>query len=59
MARPVYVVAGLIEILIRPGFDVTRHELSLMSLGNLRWIQIANFLGCRRWRPRLSPTTSQ
>ena len=44
VAGPLYVAVGLIEILIRPGFDVTRHELSLMSLGDLGWIQIANFL---------------
>jgi hypothetical protein len=35
---------GLIEILIRPGFDVRRHELSLMSNGDLGWIQIGSFL---------------
>ncbi|TMC25821.1 MAG: DUF998 domain-containing protein [Chloroflexi bacterium] len=44
VAGPVYIAVGLVEILIRPGFDVTRHELSLMSLGKLGWIQIANFL---------------
>ena len=44
IAGPIYVAVGLIEILIRPGFDITRHELSLMSLGDLGWIQIANFL---------------
>jgi len=44
LAGPLYVVVGLIEIAIRPGFDITRHPLSLMSLGDLGWIQIANFL---------------
>ncbi len=44
VAGPLYVVVGVIQILIRPGFDITRHELSLMSNGNLGWIQIANFL---------------
>jgi hypothetical protein len=44
VAGPLYVFVGLIQILIRPGFDLTRHELSLMSNGNLGWIQIANFI---------------
>jgi hypothetical membrane protein len=29
---------------IRPGFDIRRHPLSLLSNGDLGWIQIANFL---------------
>jgi hypothetical protein len=28
---------------IRPGFDIRRHALSLLSNGELGWIQIANF----------------
>ena len=31
-------------MLIRPGFDPTRHDLSLMSNGELGWIQITNFI---------------
>lgn len=42
-AGPLYVVLGTIQIFIRPGFDITRHALSLMSNGDLGWIQIANF----------------
>src|SRR5690349_5041558 len=33
-----------IQVLTRPGFDINRHPLSLLSLGDLGWIQIANFL---------------
>src|SRR5438270_4300800 len=44
VAGPLYVAVGLLEILIRPGFDITRHELSLMTLGSLGWIQVANFV---------------
>jgi hypothetical protein len=44
IAGPLYVVVGLVQILIRPGFDLTRHELSLMSIGDLGWIQITNFV---------------
>lgn len=44
LAGPLYVLLGLIQILIRSGFDPTRHSLSLMSNGDLGWIQISNFL---------------
>jgi Protein of unknown function (DUF998) len=44
IAGPLYIVVGLIQILIRPGYDITRHDLSLMSNGDLGWIQITNFL---------------
>ena len=44
VAGPLYMAIGVIEILIRPGFDISRHELSLMSIGDLGWIQIASFL---------------
>jgi len=44
IAGPLYVALGLLQALIRPGYDVTRHDLSLLSNGNLGWIQIANFL---------------
>jgi Protein of unknown function (DUF998) len=43
-AGPLYVALGLLQMLIRPGFDPTRHDLSLMSNGDLGWIQIANFM---------------
>ncbi len=44
IAGPFYVVVGVLQILIRPGFDPTRHDLSLMSNGDLGWIQITNFV---------------
>jgi hypothetical protein len=43
IAGPVYVFLGLAQALTRPGFDVTRHDLSLLSLGSLGWIQVVNF----------------
>ena len=43
-AGPLYVTLGVIQMLIRPGYDPTRHDLSLMSNGELGWIQIANFV---------------
>lgn len=44
IAGPIYITVGLIQIMLREGFDITRHPLSLMSTGNLGWIQIANFI---------------
>ena len=41
---PSIVLVGLLQILIRPGFDIRRHPLSLMSNGPLGWIQIGNFI---------------
>jgi len=38
VAGPLYVLVGAIEILTRPGFDVTRHDLSLMSNGDWGWV---------------------
>jgi len=44
LAGPIYILVGLAQILTREGFDITRHPLSFMSLGDLGWIQIANFI---------------
>lgn len=43
-AGPVYVLVGLIQVLTRKGFDVRLHALSLLSNGDLGWIQVTNFL---------------
>jgi hypothetical protein len=43
LAGPFYILVGLIQIFIRDGFDPARHALSLLTLGNLGWIQIVNF----------------
>ncbi|WP_018680451.1 DUF998 domain-containing protein [Actinokineospora enzanensis] len=39
-----YLVTGLIQALTRDGYEITRHELSLLSDGPLGWIQITNFV---------------
>jgi hypothetical protein len=44
IAGPLFVAVGLVQVLTREGFDLTRHPLSLLSLGDLGWIQIANFI---------------
>lgn len=44
VAGPLYVVVVLVQAMIRPGFDLVRHDASLLSNGSLGWVQIANFL---------------
>ena len=44
IAGPLYIILGLLQMAIRPGFDITRHSLSLLANGNLGWIQTLNFL---------------
>src|SRR5215218_9157956 len=44
VAGPVFVVVALVQVLLRPRFDLRRHALSLLSLGDLGWVQIANFV---------------
>lgn len=44
IAGPFYILVGLIQALTRPGFDILRHDLSLLANGNLGWIQITNLV---------------
>jgi hypothetical protein len=44
LAGPFYVALGLAQALTRDGFDLTRHDLSLLANGRLGWIQIANLV---------------
>jgi hypothetical protein len=44
VAGPFYVVVGLVLALTRPGFDLTRDALSLLTLGDLGWLQRANLV---------------
>lgn len=44
IAGPFYLVVGLLQALTRPGFDLTRHDLSLLANGDLGWIQITNLV---------------
>ena len=43
LAGPVFVGSSLLQALIRPGFNLTRHAISLLMLGDAGWIQIATF----------------
>lgn len=40
LAGPLYITVGALELLIRPGFDLRRHSLSLLSNGDWGWIHI-------------------
>jgi Protein of unknown function (DUF998) len=44
VAGPLFVAVAVLQALTRDGFDLGRHPLSLLSLGELGWIQIANFV---------------
>jgi hypothetical protein len=44
IAGPIYLVIWLLQIFVRVGYDPTRQDLSLLSNGQLGWIQIVNFL---------------
>ncbi len=59
IAGPFYLLVGLVQVLLREGFDIRRHALSHLSNGEFGWVQITNFLftgllviagaiGCRR-----------
>src|SRR6266508_6728134 len=42
-AGPLFVAVVLVQAVIRDGFDLTRHAVSLLSNGHLGWIQITSF----------------
>ncbi len=43
-AGPVFYGTAIGQMLTRAGFDITRHPLSLLSLGEAGWIQSVNFI---------------
>ncbi|HSD74740.1 MAG TPA: DUF998 domain-containing protein [Steroidobacteraceae bacterium] len=44
IAGPLFVAVAFLQAFTREGFDLKRHPFSLLSLGDLGWIQIANFV---------------
>jgi MFS family permease len=44
IAGPFFIFVVLVQDYTRPGFDPRLDQLSLLSLGNWGWVQIANFL---------------
>jgi len=44
VAGPLFIVVGVTQALTRAEFDPVKHPLSLLSVGDLGWIQITNFV---------------
>jgi hypothetical protein len=44
IAGPLFLALVLIQAFTREGFNLRRHPISLLSLGALGWIQVANFV---------------
>ena len=44
VAGPLYLGVAAIQVLVRDGFDLRRHAISVLSNGDLGWVQIANFV---------------
>ena len=44
VAGPFFVLVAALQVATRDGFDLRRHPISLLSLGELGWIQITNFI---------------
>lgn len=43
-AGVVFYGIALLQMLLRDGFDVTKHAVSMLALGDWGWVQILNFL---------------
>ncbi len=46
ISGPLFVVVVLVQAALRPGFDLRVHLISLLSLGDFGFVQIANFALC-------------
>jgi uncharacterized protein DUF998 len=44
LAGPFYLAVGVVQGLLRDGFDFSRHPLSLLANGPWGWVQTANFM---------------
>jgi hypothetical membrane protein len=44
VAGPLFVATAILQMLTRDGFDLRRHPLSLLSVGEHGWIQVTNFI---------------
>ena len=44
VAAPLFIGVVALQLLIVDGFDLRRHPISLLSVGDIGWIQIANFV---------------
>ena len=46
VAAPLFIVLWAVQAFTREGFRPTFHPLSLLSLGDGGWVQVANFVTC-------------
>jgi hypothetical protein len=44
VAGPLFIAVGLLQAFTREGFDLRRHPISVLSNGDLGWIQITSFV---------------
>jgi hypothetical protein len=44
VAGSLFMVVALVQSFTRPGFDLRRHAISMLSLGDLGWIQVTDFV---------------
>jgi hypothetical protein len=47
VAGPLFLAVALIQAFTRDGYDLSRHPISLLTLGELGWIQITG----AGWQP--------
>jgi hypothetical membrane protein len=45
-AGPIFMLVALLQAFTRAGFDVSVQPISFLSLGDLGWIQVTNFVFC-------------
>lgn len=43
LVGPLFYVVAIAQILTRPGFDIRHHAISMLTLGDFGWVQVANF----------------
>ena len=44
IAGPLFTAVLLVQLAVRPGFDISHHPLSLLALGDAGWVQVTNFV---------------
>ena len=44
VAGPLWVALAAVQIVARPGFDLSRHAISALTLGDAGWVQVASFI---------------
>ena len=44
LAGPLFIATATLQILTRDGFDLRRHPISLLSVGEHGWLQVTNFI---------------